>query len=185
MNQFTFILKDANQKAFNSFFLFLYFLHIIAVSVIIINTNSLQQKKYAVAIFIILLFVSASFYFFKNKFKQYYYQLIIFVVMICFWFLQSAWLPAIILATVIAFALIVLKTKSTALFTIKSIVISRSVLKKTYCWDDVEHVVLKDHLLTVDFKNNHLLQVEIAKESFDIKEETFNLFCRLQLTNKN
>lgn len=53
--------------------------------------------------------------------------------------------------------------------------------KKTFLWKDVSNVVLKDGILTIDLKNNKLIQSAISKESADINEREFNLFCKEQL----
>ena len=56
--------------------------------------------------------------------------------------------------------------------------------KKAHDWAELSNVILKDSILTIDFKDNHLLQSEIATESFDIDEKLFNRFCTEQLQNK-
>jgi hypothetical protein len=185
MNQFAFTLKDNNQKAFNSFFWFLFFLHVVAVSVIIINAGDGLQKKIAIITFAIFLFLTALYFLFKSRFKRYSYQLLVLAVMICFWPAQSAWLPFLVVTAVIVFALAVLKTKSTAAFSNENIHITRSLFKKTYNWTAVENVVLKDNLLSIDFINNHLIQAEIATESYGIDEAAFNQFCQNQLQTLN
>ena len=48
-------------------------------------------------------------------------------------------------------------------------------------WKDISNVVLKDGILTIDLKNNKLIQSVISKESADINEREFNLFCKEQL----
>ena len=50
-------------------------------------------------------------------------------------------------------------------------------------WPDLNNVVLRDGLLTIDFKNNRLIQREIEddEEEDDADEEEFNAFCREQL----
>lgn len=53
---------------------------------------------------------------------------------------------------------------------------------KNYKWDQFSNVILKDNILTLDFKNNKLLQAEIASKN--INEEAFNTFATEQL-NKN
>jgi len=185
MQQFTFILKDNTQKAFNSFFWFLYFLHLIAASVIIINTGNQQQKNFAIATFTAFVFLTVLFYLLKNKFKLHTYQAAMFVVMAFFWPLQSAWLPAVVVIAVIAFSYLVVKKKSTAVFATGNIIVSKSLFKKQYSWAEVENVVLKDHLLSIDLKNNHLIQVEITPESYGIDESLFNQCCLRQLEIKN
>jgi hypothetical protein len=48
-------------------------------------------------------------------------------------------------------------------------------------WDEVNNVILKDGLLTIDFKNNKLFQHIILNSEEDISEKEFNEFCRQQL----
>lgn len=50
---------------------------------------------------------------------------------------------------------------------------------KKYRWDQFSNVDLKDNLLTLDFKNNRLLQAVIA--TTHINEEAFNIFAQQQL----
>ena len=55
------------------------------------------------------------------------------------------------------------------------------VMQKTVDWDEVNNVILKDGLLTIDFKNNKLFQQLILNSDEDISEKEFNDFCKLQL----
>jgi hypothetical protein len=41
--------------------------------------------------------------------------------------------------------------------------------------------MIKDGLLTIDFKNNRIIQQQIANISSGIDEKEFNDFCRQQL----
>lgn len=50
---------------------------------------------------------------------------------------------------------------------------------KKYHWNELSNVILKDNLLTLDFKNNKLMQAEIINA--DINEAAFNTFAKKQL----
>lgn len=55
-------------------------------------------------------------------------------------------------------------------------------------WSDLSNVVLKDGLLTIDFKNNRLFQKEVddlEDDDYDGSEDEFNAFCRKQLLLHN
>ena len=52
--------------------------------------------------------------------------------------------------------------------------------KKILYWKEMNQVILKDAILTLDFKNNHFIQGEVAVESLYVSEATFNQFCYLQ-----
>ncbi len=53
--------------------------------------------------------------------------------------------------------------------------------KKVYLWKDVANVVLKDGLLTIDLKNNKLIQKEVDADISDSDEQDFNDFCKDRL----
>jgi hypothetical protein len=50
-------------------------------------------------------------------------------------------------------------------------------------WPELTNVVKKDDLLTIDFKNNKIVQIEISKMEGD--EVEFNRFCQRQLAAQN
>lgn len=52
--------------------------------------------------------------------------------------------------------------------------------KKEFAWNELNNVILKDRILTLDFKNNKLLQAEIEK-SQDVNEVEFNSFAQSHL----
>jgi hypothetical protein len=43
-------------------------------------------------------------------------------------------------------------------------------------WQQLQNVVLKDGLLTIDFTNNKMVQAEVDEETFTEEEAAFNLF---------
>ena len=47
-------------------------------------------------------------------------------------------------------------------------------------WDELSNVILKDKILTIDFKNNKIIQHEVFNEQ-DVDEKEFNEFCQQQL----
>jgi hypothetical protein len=69
-------------------------------------------------------------------------------------------------------------------FTDKQIVFN-SLLKRRYTWNDFNNVILKDNLLTLDFKNNKVFQKETIDDEGEADEDEFNEFCRLCLEGRN
>lgn len=49
---------------------------------------------------------------------------------------------------------------------------------KNYTWNELNNVVIKDNLLTIDFKNNKLYQKEIQDIVSKEMEAEFNAFCK-------
>ena len=68
-------------------------------------------------------------------------------------------------------------------FTDSEIVIN-TLIRRRYKWNDFNNIVLKDDLLTLDFKTNRLLQRETVDEEGDAEEDEFNVYCREQLQGK-
>ena len=66
----------------------------------------------------------------------------------------------------------------------EEIIVFNSFPKKRYNWDEILNVVLKDNLLTVDFKNNKLIQKEIDEEVSTHVEVEFNEFCKQQMSRE-
>ncbi len=53
-----------------------------------------------------------------------------------------------------------------------------------YHWSEFSNIVLKDGLLTIDFKNNKLLQKEIDSQVAPQLEKDFNEFCKDRISEK-
>ena len=61
-------------------------------------------------------------------------------------------------------------------------VVINTLFKRNYTWTAFNNVILKDGLLTLDFKNNRLLQKEVLDDGEDdADEEEFNDYCRERL----
>lgn len=65
-------------------------------------------------------------------------------------------------------------------FSVKEIVFN-TLIKKRFTWADISNVILKDGLLTVDFKNNRVFQKEIDSGEQEASEEEFNAWCKKHL----
>ena len=63
----------------------------------------------------------------------------------------------------------------------KEEIVFNSFPKKRYSWSDLNNVILRDGIITVDFKSNQLLQKEIQSGSTAQDEKEFNEFCHLRL----
>ncbi|MGG9972647.1 hypothetical protein ACQ33O_12710 [Ferruginibacter sp. SUN002] len=64
------------------------------------------------------------------------------------------------------------------------VVLEKSMTKKNYAWVAIEHIVLKDELLTISLTDNHFIQTEINAEAA-VDEQKFNQYCAQHLVNKS
>ncbi|MDB5211737.1 MAG: hypothetical protein JWQ30_2564 [Sediminibacterium sp.] len=60
-------------------------------------------------------------------------------------------------------------------------IIINSFPRRSYHWALLSNVVLKDCILTIDFKNNQLIQKETLEDTTVQEEKEFNEFCRTRL----
>lgn len=72
-------------------------------------------------------------------------------------------------------------TKDTTVFINKTDISLKNLFNKKYSWEDLQNVMLKDGLLTIDFKNNKIFQSEIAEKISLTEENEFNDFCKKNL----
>jgi uncharacterized membrane protein YhaH (DUF805 family) len=63
-------------------------------------------------------------------------------------------------------------------------IVMNTLFKRQFDWSVLNNVILKDGLLTLDFKNNKLIQKMVADDDDedDADEEEFNTYCRSRLT---
>jgi len=61
-------------------------------------------------------------------------------------------------------------------------VVLNSLFNKKFPWSSLQSVLLKDGLLTLDFRNNKLIQKEVLDDDDpDAPEDEFNDYCRSKL----
>lgn len=102
-----------------------------------------------------------------------------------FWLCASAWLKegywwlSILLLAFVLFDILAHR-KLMVTITDKKITLP-SLPQKEVEWNELSNLVLKDELLTIDFKNNKLLQHIIFNDDEEVDENVFNKFCSHQL----
>jgi len=70
-----------------------------------------------------------------------------------------------------------LKKKPVILLAENGVTIKKLFSNTTFNWSEFSNVVLKDNLLTLDFKNNKLIQVAVDEMHTSPDEQAFNEFC--------
>ncbi len=181
---YTLTLKDNNQKTYNLFIWFLYFLHTVAAALVALKTTDPAVKT---GMYILLGFyiLSSIVYFFLRKYKRALetFSLIMALLYANFWFTNVGAVALIIFIMVYLFVTVVKGKKTTALFSEKGVQLTGIFKTIVYPWIKMDNVVLKDNLLTIDFKSNKIIQSEIAEGSETVAEKNFNLFCIEQMQN--
>jgi hypothetical protein len=63
----------------------------------------------------------------------------------------------------------------------KEEIVFNSFPKKIFLWDELNNVIIKDGIITIDFKSDKLIQKEIQSGSTLRDEQDFNEFCQNRL----
>ncbi len=182
--KYTFMLKDNNQKAYNGFVWFLFYLHLIAAAVVALNTN---DEAIRLSMYILLGFytiVSAGYFFLRKQKKAFTtYALIMALLYGNFWFKYTGVIAFMIFLGVYVFILYIQSKKAYVSSSEAGISITGILKTMLYPWQQLDNVILKDNILTIDFKTNKIIQSEIVEEAAKTDEINFNLFCKAQLKN--
>ncbi|MEJ7740139.1 MAG: hypothetical protein WKF97_22185 [Chitinophagaceae bacterium] len=60
-------------------------------------------------------------------------------------------------------------------------IVMNTLFKRRFIWSEFNNILLKDGMLTLDFKSNKLFQKETIDEEGDAEEDEFNEYCREQM----
>lgn len=180
--EYSFILKDNNQKAYKQFTWFLFFMHVVTADVFILNTN---DNKVRIGVYVLLgfylLLAMAYLMFKRHKSAFEVFSFTIAFMYAYFWF-KYVGVVALIIFAVIYITVAVVKGKTTSVeFSYDGIHLARVFKRILFPWPAMDNVILKDNLLTIDFKTNKILQVEIVEGERIIDETAFNQFCNERL----
>ena len=82
-------------------------------------------------------------------------------------------------AILIVYGLIVKKLYKEPVVNVNTegVIFKKMFTNPVHAWDEFNNIILKDNLLTLDFKNNKLLQLTIIENETMVDEGSFNHFC--------
>lgn len=180
--KYSFILKDNNQRAYYLFTWFLFFLHVIAAAFTLNSDDNIVK----LSMYILLGFyavIGMAFYFTRKHARSLEtFSLLLALFYAHFWFRYVGIVPALVFAAVYIIVTMVKGKRTSVLFSDGEIQLTRVFKTVAFPWAAMSNVILKDNLLTIDFKTNKIIQVEIVEQNKAVDETEFNLFCNRQLS---
>ncbi len=167
--------KAPSYKAVTLLILIINFL-VFAYLIYVVNTSAYKALCF-IGMMINMLAIAALLFEKKNKLLQSFRVEIIFIISAFIWAFTAKYLIAILLF-IFAIAGLFTNRKLTVLFYDKGILYP-SVPAKLFLWQEIAQVILKDDILTIDLKNNRLMQFNLDNEvAAEINAEEFNEYCR-------
>lgn len=136
------------------------------------NSNTSIIIKYFPAIFLLLLSLFTKVFLLVRNLSK--YLLLVAGALLLFVAIHSV--PAVILFLVAGILPAFFYKAPEVITGNESVALKGMIGSRTYPWNDFSNIILKDNLLTLDFKNNKVLQLELDENSV-IDENAFNDFC--------
>jgi len=180
MEKFLLTLKNAKLRSYYLIRWLLLFLNIIALYIISFSKSGGYGDRFGITGILIL---ALLFLFVKKKEHQGTLKrgggiLAINIIVVILWINYQLYLPAV--ATLIFEGLFLYSTRRLeVLISLKGITYP-SLPTKEINWQELQNIILKDGILTIDFRNDKLIQQEIEEDEF-LNEKEFNEFCKQQL----
>ncbi|MEO5948670.1 MAG: hypothetical protein ABIP79_17780 [Chitinophagaceae bacterium] len=181
MNDFILILKNEKTASYKKSILLIIGLNLIFFIYLAFAAENYKIRNaafFAIA-FILLSFAIKYIYDKRNKEFSAVFSSLGFIAFI--YFSLYLWWQAIAMVVILLFYFYSIR-KLQVIVSIEGIQYPSFPAKKID-WVSLNNILLKDQLITIDFKNNKLIQTEIDAEqkNVDFNEKEFNDFCRQQL----
>ena len=176
MKQYDLVLKNEKERSYRRISLFIFIINFFSILYLTYERNFTKWGPLILSI-LAAFAVFVSFYF-KNKNERMMFTGAFFLFILA-WQTAGFWIPEILN---FLFAILNLYASQTPIVSINETdIIYPSLPKKKFSWQELTNLILKDGLLTIDLKNNRIIQQKIAETSSTVDEKEFNEFCRQQL----
>jgi hypothetical protein len=181
MKKFELLLKNEKTKSYNRISTLIIVLNLALFALFAVNLTDKKTRITGITGSVLLMIFLLIPYFsekIKNE-KNKLYTLPALYTATILWLAMGYWWPAII-CFLLSLLYQVSKRPLFICFSQEKINYS-SFPKRELQWPELSNVILKDGILTMDFKNNRILQAETDQAGPAIIEKEFNDFCRQQL----
>jgi hypothetical protein len=181
MQKFELELNNEKVKSYDRFAIFIFLLNTAAIAgSLYAMYGSAGNNKFGF-IGMILLLLAIFIYIFNPKKKN---TEIIFLVVsggiFLYWIFTGYWWVGTLMLSL--FCLYLVSKRKLIVNIEPDKIIYPAFPKRIIAWNELNNVILKDGLLTIDFKNDKLIQATVVNT--ETNEKDFNDFCNLQLKQK-
>jgi hypothetical protein len=176
MQIFNLELKNEKVKQYKLFALLIIFLNVAVLTILAIMNDATRYRSFGAALLVILLFIIRGYL--KRKNRRYSVTAAAAAVITVGYLSLQLWWPALVM--VVLAALYTISVRKLIVSVNAVYVIYPSLTKKIIGWNELSNVILKDGLLTIDFRNNKIIQ-HLIEDMDGFNEKDFNEFCRVHL----
>ena len=181
MKPFVITLKNEKLKQYNRIALFVIIINLALFIYLGVTTEIKSIRITAIVyIFIIIIVLGIDFFPEKNKNTELYPYKLTLEYIIAFAWLQMGFWWAGVIVVLLGFLYLIAR-RPLIVYVIKDKINYPSFPNKSFRWPELNNVILKDGLLTIDLKNNRFIQQPVNELKTSVNEAEFNDFCREQL----
>jgi hypothetical protein len=179
MEKIELTLKNLKLKSNHRISWILAFINITVQTLITFTSATEQYKIPITAILLVLLIFLALARMGKFSFLvQKKYTLMVFLVLSIVWIKWE--LYWVVVVNAFFYVLYTYSIRKFEVIISADKIIYPSFPQKEIQWNELQNILLKDGILTIDFRNDKLIQNEIENNELD--EKKINEFCRIQLS---
>jgi len=173
MNSYKLLLPNEKSGIYRYITLFIFLINFLVFAfVFFISSGNIKYLSLAGAMFSV---ASLSLFFTKYSKRSVRFEIACLILAII-WLLAAKYILATLL--IVCTVTGIYTNRKPEILISKDKIIFPSFPGKVFRWDEVTNVMLKDDIITIDLKNNTLIQTPIDKQSgINIDEQEFNTFC--------
>ena len=180
MQSFELLLKNEKLKQYNQIAFFIILINLLTflfITIIVTNSEIRITAIIAASLLLLALIIESIFKGIRKNEDSPYKFIAENIIALTWLQIGYWWLGAIFFII----GLLYFESKSKHIVSVlKKEIIYPSFPKKKIQWAELNNIMLKDGLLTIDFKNNKLIQ-QMIDENSSINQQEFNDFCKQQL----
>ncbi len=181
MKEFQLVLRNERTKLYDRFALLLVIVNGIAICFFLNRSNfeAVQKNPLLLIPLVVALLILLLHLFNKTTRKKGYALFAAAACLAFYWFLiRDAWIGLTLVCMFLLYAI----TKRELRVIFRSDEIKYPAFpSRSFHWEELSNAVLKDGLLTIDCKNNRIIQQYVDESKTTVNEKEFNEFCKQQI----
>jgi len=180
MQQFELVLKNERAQQYQLLTKLAIAINLLVLLILAVRAGSGSMRVQIIAgVGLMMIVVLVQYYLQKSRLPQLMGTALVFILL-TYLFLQFWWAAGLIL--LLGFLYSITRRKLIVAVNDQQVVYP-SFPRRHIAWADLNNLILKDGLLTIDFRNNRVAQNHVINGENDnsLNEAEFNEFCRRQL----
>ncbi|MBK6936063.1 MAG: hypothetical protein IPH18_03660 [Chitinophagaceae bacterium] len=173
--EYIFSIANTKKKFYYFFAFFIIIINAVLLTLIRINYSEGPLKNWKLFGVVLYIILFSILFFIRREKEKTTLSVFTFILVITAWLVMAELLPAII--NLIILLLFKISTRSLVIKINAQRIIYPSFPSLAIGWNELNNVILKDGLLTIDLKNNKVYQ-HYPEEISLVDEAIFNSFCK-------